>query len=374
MPSPLDGLLVVAIEQAVAAPLCTSRLCDAGARVIKIERREGETARHYDTAVAGTSAYFAWLNRGKESAVLDLKDAGDLAIVGEMISRADIFVQNLAPGATLRLGLGAEELVRRYPRLIALDIVGYRQTTPAKAKRAYDMLVQAESGLCSVTGTPVDAVKIGVSVADIGTGMNAYSAIMQALYERERTRLGQAIEISLFDSMAEWMAVPVLHYDYANRVTPRTGLSHASIFPYHVARCSDGELVIVVQNPLEWQRFCVGVLRQPVLADDPRFFDNPSRVKNREALAEKIQGVFAVERRLEMIERLEGNRLAWGNVSSIEEVSKHQALRRVKVSLPSGAVCEMPASPVFETADGLEVPALGAHTAKIRAEFSADGT
>jgi itaconate CoA-transferase len=371
MSSPLDGLLVVALEQAVAAPMCTMRLADAGARVIKIERPEGDTARHYDKAASGISAYFAWLNRAKESVVLDLKRPDEMALAERMIAKADVFIQNLAPSASIRLDIGAQELVHRYPRLIALDIVGYRQSTPAREKRAYDMLVQAESGLCSVTGTPEEAVKVGVSVGDIGTGMNAHGAIMQALYERERTGQGKAIEIAMFDTLAEWMAVPFLHYEQAKHVMPRTGLSHASIFPYHVVNCSDGDLVIVVQNPAEWRRFCVGVILRPDLVEDPRFTDNPSRVANRAALASEIARLFGHHTREQMVARLEGNQLAWAQVSSLADLSNHPALTRLEIDLGNGKSCSLPTSPMLATKQAGRVPGLGEQGEAIRREFAA---
>lgn len=371
MTRPLEGLLVVSLEQAVAAPMCTMRLADAGARVIKLERIEGDTARHYDRSVKGISAYFAWLNRGKESAALDLKSDDDLALAHALVAKADVFVQNLAPGASVRLGLGATDLVARHPRLIALDIVGYRQSTPARALRAYDMLVQAESGICSVTGTPEEAVKVGVSIADIGTGMNAHAAILQALYERERTGRGKAIEIAMFDSMAEWMAVPFLHYEHQGRVTPRTGLSHASIFPYHVADCRDGGVVIVVQSPTEWVRFCEGALGRPDLVADPRFADNPARVENREALAAIIQEVFGASTRADMIARLEAHQLAWAKVSDVRDMAAHPALTRMTATLASGETFDLPTSALTAATACARPPELGEHTAAIRAEVAA---
>ncbi|RXF68485.1 CaiB/BaiF CoA transferase family protein [Hansschlegelia zhihuaiae] len=368
---PLEGLLVVALEQAVAAPMCTMRLADAGARVVKLERPDGDTARHYDRTVKGLSAYFAWLNRGKESAALDLKAEADLAVAHALVAKADVFVQNLAPGASVRLGLGAEDLLARHKRLIAVDIVGYRQSTPAHSMRAYDMLVQAESGICSVTGTPEEAVKVGVSIADIGTGMNAHAAICQALYERERTGRGQAIEIAMFDSMAEWMAVPFLHYEHAGRITPRTGLSHASIFPYHVARCSDGGVVIVVQSPPEWVRFCEHVMERPDLAIDPRFVDNPARVENREALIVLIDEVFGRATRAEMIAKLEAHQLAWAKVSDVADMARHPALTRMTADPGETDAFDLPTSPLTGARECRRPPRLGEHTEAIRAEVAA---
>lgn len=365
----LKGLLVIAIEQAVAAPMCTLRLADAGARVIKIERAEGETARHYDHAVHGTSAYFAWLNRGKESTVLDIKDDNDRALVERMVSQADVFVQNLAPGAASRLGLGSRELAGRFPRLIAVDIVGYRQDTSYRDMRAYDLLIQAESGICAVTGTADTPVKVGVSLADIATGMNAHASILEALIERAATGRGQPIEIAMFDAMADMMSVPLLHHVYADRHTPRAGLAHASIFPYGRVTCLDGDVVIVVQNPGEWGRLCNGVLEKPELIDDPRFADNPSRVQNREALGEILAGVFAGLSRVEAIRRLEASLLAWSSVSSIEELAAHPALSRLQLDVPGGSF-DAVASPVRRHIKGGPVPALGEQTETIRREFA----
>lgn len=366
---PLDGLLVVAIEQAVAAPTCTLRLADAGARVIKIERAEGETARHYDQAVEGTSAYFAWLNRGKESAVLDIKDRTDRALVERMVAQADIFVQNLAPGAASRLGLGACDLTARFPKLVAVDIVGYRQDTGFRDMRAYDMLIQAESGVCAVTGTPDTPVKVGVSIADVMTGMNAHAAILEALVERGITGRGKAIEIAMFDAMADMMSVPLLHHVYAGRATPRMGLEHAAICPYGRVSCRDGDLVIVVQNPREWRRLCEGVLGRPDLVADPRFADNPLRVRNRAALSAIMARIFAGLPRSEAIARLEQNALAWSSVSTVEDLAVHPALARLPAEVPGGAF-EAVASPVRREVKGGAVPALGAHTQAIRAEFA----
>lgn len=370
MTRPLAGLLVIALEQAVAAPMCTVRLADAGARVIKIERQEGDTARHYDAAVQGTSAYFAWLNRGKESLVLDIKSQADRSLLEAMLARADVFVQNLVPGATQRIGLGAKDLVKRFPRLVALDIVGYGQDTDYAAMRAYDMLVQAESGLCAVTGVPDAAVKVGSSVADISTGMNAHAAIVEALFARERTGSGRAIEIAMFDGLADWMNVPLLHHDYAQRATPRVGLAHAAIYPYGLFACRDGEVVIVAQNASEWTRLCDGVLGRPELVDDFRFRDNPSRVINRDALDAEVKPILARLTVAEAIAALEKAQLPWGRVSTVADLSRHPALRRIVSDVPGGSF-ELAAPPLHPDAARARVPSLGEHSAAIRREFAA---
>ncbi|WP_102109315.1 CaiB/BaiF CoA transferase family protein [Oceaniglobus roseus] len=368
---PLEGLLVVALEQAVAAPVCTLRLADAGARVIKVERAAGETARHYDSAVHGTSAYFAWLNRGKESAVLDLKAEADLGLLKRMAARADVLVHNLAPGAMGRLGLGRAALAALNPRLIGVEITGYGQDTDYARMRAYDMLVQAESGICSVTGTPEVPSKVGVSVTDIATGMNAHAAVLEALIARGITGRGQHLEIAMFDSMADWMSVPLLHLEQAGQETGRFGLSHASISPSRPYTCGDGGTVIVgVQTPEEWHRFCAGVLWQPDLATDPRFATNAVRVRHRADLDALSEPVFAAMTAAEAAERLEAARIAWGRLNDAAGLSAHPALRRMAVRLPGGAEIALP-RPAGRPAPEVppEVPALGAHTEAIRAEF-----
>lgn len=365
---PLRGLLVVALEQAVAAPACTVRLADAGARVIKVERQGGETARHYDRAVQGTSAYFAWLNRGKQSVVLDIKAAPDRTLLDRMIARADVFVQNMAPGSLARIGLGSADLVARHPRLIAVDIVGYGQDTPCRDMRAYDMLIQAESGLCAVTGTPEAASKVGVSIADIATGMNAHAAVLEALLARGITGRGRAIEVAMFDTLADMMSVPLLHHE-AGQATPRTGLAHAAIYPYGAMACRDGDLVIVVQNPEEWRRFCAGVLGRPDLVADPRFADNPARVVNRADLDAIMAPVFAGQTQAAMIARLDASGLAWSRVSTVADLSAHPALRRMAAEVPGGAYLGVaPALRPCQPAG--PVPALGAHTDDVRQEFA----
>ncbi len=366
--SPLAGLLVVAIEQAVAAPYCTMRLCDAGARVIKIERASGETARHYDRAVHGGSAYFVWLNRGKESCVLDLKNASDVAVVQRLLAKADVFIQNLAPGAAARLGLSHDDAHAINPRLICLDIVGYGQETDYASMKAYDMLVQAESGLCAVTGTPDTPSKVGVSAADLSTGMNAHAAILQALYARERSGKGASIEIAMFDCLADWMNVPLLHYDMQDRVSPRVGLGHAAIHPYGPYGCRDGEVVVVVQNPSEWAAFCEHVLKIETIAGDPRFADNPSRVDNKAELDAIIAECFAAMSRAEAIKRLETAGLAWAQMSELSDLSVHPALRRITAET-KGRSFSMAASALAPNLPSRAVPELGAHTTSILAEF-----
>jgi itaconate CoA-transferase len=365
----LEGIFVVALEQAVAAPICTVRLADAGARVVKIERPEGDSARHFDRAVKGTSAYFAWANRGKESAALDLKQPGDLALAARMIARADVFVQNLAPGAAARLGLAAAALVARHPRLIAVDIVGYGQDTDYRDMRAYDMLVQAESGICAVTGTPETPCKVGVSIADTAAGMNAHAAVLEALVARNRDGRGRAIEIAMFDGMADWMSVPLYHYEHQGRETGRHGLSHASVYPYRPYRCRDGDVVISIQNAGEWRRLCESVLGKPHLVDDPRFLDNPARVVNRDALDAEIAEVFARLTTREAIALLEAKKIAWARVSGLADLAVHPALRRIEVGVPGGRFQAVAPALHPELVAG-PVPALGQHTDKIRAEFA----
>lgn len=367
---PLRGLTVIAIEQAVAAPMCTVRLADAGARVIKIERPEGETARNYDDAVKGTSAYFAWLNRGKESVVLNLKADDDRAILDAMLAQADVLVQNLVPGALDRMGLTQSYIAEHFPRLISLSILGYGQDTPYADMKAYDMLVQAESGLCAVTGTPETPSKIGVSAADIATGMNAHAAILEALIARGITGRGQSIEVSMFDGIADWMAVPLLHFEHAGKETGRFGLSHASIYPYRPFACSDGTVIVAVQNNKEWARLCEGVLARPDLTAQDAFKTNADRVANRTLLDAEVEPIFASRSVADMITALKAGGIAYARYTSVAELPDHPALRRTNVALASGEVVTMPRpagrKATFATGP---VPGLGEHTEAIRAEF-----
>ena len=369
----LDGILVVSLEQAVAAPFCTSRLADAGARVIKVEREGGDFARAYDRVVNGESGYFVWLNRGKESLVLDIKDAGDAALLSRIVARADVLVQNLAPGAAVRAGFGSDELRRRHPRLVTCDISGYGEEGAYADMKAYDMLVQAESGLCSITGSPAEPGRIGVSACDIGTGLYAHAAILEALYARERTGEGRAIRVSMFGSMADWMAVPLLRYDYAGEVVERTGLSHPMIQPYGAFATGDGPpILIAIQNEREYVRFCDEVLGQPELVEDPRFHDNPSRCENVAELKVVIEATFTAMERSTLIARLRASKIAFGEVNDVVGLSAHPSLARTGVETPSGHVDMVapPARVAGERRALRPVPALGEHSAAIREEFA----
>ncbi|MEK7819982.1 MAG: CaiB/BaiF CoA-transferase family protein, partial [Pseudomonadota bacterium] len=345
---------------------------DAGARVIKIERPEGDFARGYDRAARGQSSYFVWLNRGKESLVLDIKDDADKALLGRILAHADIFIQNLAPGAAARSGFGSEDVRRRHPRLIACDISGYGEDNAYRDMRAYDMLVQAESGLASVTGGPEAPARVGVSVCDIAAGMYAHAAILEALIRRAKTGEGETIKVSLFDGMADWMAVPLLHHDYGGRAPERVGLRHPSIMPYESFATADGgRIVISIQNEREWSRFAERILGRPEWAKEGPFADNVSRVKNREVLLPEIAAAFARLDRETMAGKLQAAGIAYGFVNSIAEFSRHPALRRAETPTPEGPVL-VPAPPARRAGEtpGLRpVPALGEHSAAIRREF-----
>ncbi len=369
----LNNILVVSLEQAVAAPYCSSRLADAGARVIKVERDGGDFARAYDKAVHGESGYFVWLNRGKESLVLDIKKADDTALLERILAKADVYIQNLAPGAAERAGFGAERLRRDYPRLITCDISGYGEEGVYSQMKAYDMLVQAESGMCSITGSPEQPGRIGVSACDVACGMYSYMAILEAIIARGETGEGRAIRTSMFDCMADWMTVPLLLHDYAGKAPKRTGLSHPMIQPYGAYQTRGGRpILIAVQNEREFVRFCDEVLEQPELKRDPRFSTNPARVENAESLREIIDAVFVRFERADLIDRLRRSQIAFGEINDVAALSKHPALRRVEVGSPTGPVnlVAPPARIGAEAPPLRPVPALGEHSDAIRAEFS----
>jgi len=370
---PLEGLLVVALEQAVAAPLATCRLADAGARVIKVERPEGDFARYYDRTAQGQSAYFVWLNRGKESLVLDIKDEADRALLARIVARADIFVQNLAPGAAARAGFDPAALRRQWPRLIACSISGYGEEGPYREMKAYDLLIQGETGLASVTGAPEAPGRVGVSVSDIAAGLNAYAAMLEALFHRERSGEGAHIQISMFDATAEWMTVPLIYQRDGGKAPARVGLRHPSIAPYGAFATGDGKSIILgIQNEREWVRFCAEVLEDPALAADARFSDNMRRVANRDALETRIAACFASQPRAVVAERLWRAGIAYGNLNSVADLLQHPQLRMIDIPTASGSV-GVPAPPGWREDDsaGGRVPALGEHSAALRREFAA---
>ena len=377
MNTPLQGLLVVSLEQAVAAPYCSSRLADAGARVIKIERAEGDFARHYDHVAHGESAYFVWLNRGKESICLDIKEPTDAALLQRMLAQADVFIQNLAPGAAARSGFDSAALRAANPRLITVDISGYGNEGPYRDMKAYDLLVQCEVGLAAITGSPDQAGRVGVSVCDIACGMYAHTAVLQALLERGQTGVGQGLEVSLFDAIADWMSVPLLHQDYANKAPERVGLNHPTIAPYGVYSCADGsQIVISIQNNREWQQFCEQVLLRPDCAESTAYASNSDRCENRAALNEDINAVFSNLTQSELIQRLQRGRIAYGSVNSVADLSRHPQLRRATVATPTGPV-DVVAPPVRSStgqADLGGIPLPGEQGDAIREEFSVKGT
>ena len=369
MEKPLHGILVVALEQAVAAPLATSRLADAGARVIKIERPEGDFARHYDRAARGHSAYFVWLNRGKQSLVLDIKAAADRGLLERLLARADVFVQNLSPGAAARAGFAPAALRRRFPRLVICSISGYGEDGPYRDRKAYDLLIQGETGLASITGSPEAPGRVGVSVSDIAAGLNAYAAILEALYARMRSGEGAALSIALFDATADWMAVPLLHHDDAGQAPERVGMRHPSIAPYGAFPTGDGTAIILgIQNQREWQRLCARVLGDAALAVDPRFSDNMRRVANRAALDAIVAACFAARTRDQVAALLAAADIAFGRLNSVADFARHPQLRRVAVAVGAESIA-LPAPPGREIAAGA-VPDLDQHGAEIRREFA----
>jgi crotonobetainyl-CoA:carnitine CoA-transferase CaiB-like acyl-CoA transferase len=373
MSRPLEGLLVVSLEQAVAAPYCSSRLADAGARVIKIERSEGDFARGYDKAAKGLSSYFVWLNRGKQSLVADIKDPNDAALLHRILKRADVFIQNLAPGAAARAGFGSTELRKRYPRLITVDISGYGETGDYAAMKAYDLLVQAESGLAMITGHPAGPGRVGVSACDIACGMAAYSGILEALIARGNTGLGDALKVSLFDGMADWMNVPLLYYEGTGQAPARLGLAHPSICPYGAFETNDHALVLIsIQNEREWLEFCARFLDEPDLPQQPGFETNVIRVANRAVVDAHVGAMFAKLTRDQAAAKLRAANTAYGFVNDVAAFSRHPALRRQTVETPNGPVA-IAAPPVLrETSRSLgPVPAIGEHSSAIRTEFSA---
>jgi crotonobetainyl-CoA:carnitine CoA-transferase CaiB-like acyl-CoA transferase len=377
---PLEGITVVSIEQAVAAPFATRQLADLGARVIKVERPDGgDFARHYDEHVRGLASYFVWLNRSKESLALDLKSEAAPVVLEALLERADVFVQNLAPGATTRLGLGVDELRNRYPRLIVCDLSGYGSSGPYVDKKAYDLLVQCETGVLSVTGTPDEMVKTGISVADLAGGMYAYSSILSALFHRERTGEALSIEVSLFDALTEWMSHPIYATMYTGQQPPRSGSTHANVAPYGPFRAADGVVLLGIQNEREWARFCADVLVQPELATDERFITNPLRADHRAELTEMIEEVFAGLSSEQVIELLDAAQIANARQNDVAGLISHPQLternRWSEVHTPVGPVAALRPPAILnglagEVDDRFDpVPALGEHTEAILTEL-----
>ena len=368
----LDGMTVVSLEQAVAAPYCGLMLADAGARVIKVERPEGDFARGYDAGANGQSAIFAWLNRGKESICLNLKDPEDLAVMHRMLAKADVFVSNLAPGSVARMGLGGAELRRDNPGLITCMISGYGQSGAAAKKKAYDFLIQAESGLCSVTGSAESPARVGLSLTDLSTGLTAFSAILRALIQRGRTGRGIDLEISMFDVLADWMNMPLLAHRYMGGAPARSGLKHSFIAPYGAFECRDGAQVLIsVQSNREFAALCRQVLQRPELPEDPRFSENPERYAHRDALDAIVADCFAQFTAAEMVDKLDAAQIANAQLNSVADLSDHPFLRNSVAQIGDCDV-SLAALPVTSHAGpGQKVPNLGAHTEALRAEFKA---
>jgi formyl-CoA transferase len=371
MTLPLEGLLVVSIEQAVAAPQCTCRLADAGARVIKVERPEGDFARHYDYIVHGESAHFVWLNRGKQSVVLDLTKDADKALLERMLAKADVFVQNLKPGALAKLGFAFKRLRKDYPKLICCAISGYGESGPYAQRKAYDLLIQAESGVSSVTGGPDAPARVGVSIVDIAAGLEAYESILEALIARSRTGQGAEISISMFDAMAEWMTIPLLNQEWG-RPFQRIGLAHPTIVPYGVFKTRDGaDILIAIQNDREWRVLAEKVLGDSSLGTNDKFATVPSRLAHRDETNAKVAAVFSSQNVEPLMKTLAAADIAFARVNDSELLGKHPHLRRISVGTPSGPASIPAPAPqrAGEERTYGPTPALGQHTAMIRKEF-----
>ncbi len=374
---PLEGVRVVALEQAVAAPLCTRHLADLGADVAKIERPQGgDFARRYDHVVDGLSAYFVWLNRGKRSLTLDVKAAGGRELLDRLLTRADVFVQNLGPGVAERLGLGATELRSRYPRLIVCELSGYGRTGPYHARKAFDLLLQGESGVISTTGTPEAPAKVGISIADIAAGMYAFSAILAALYRRATTGEGAVVETVMLDCLAEWMSAPAYHWLYGHKKLERAGLRHNMIVPYGPYRAGDGPPVnLGVQNEDQWERLCRVALRRPDLTADPRFETNEARIRYRAELEPLIEEIFSSIGHAETIARLEAADVPFGSLNEVDDLVDHPQLaareRWLEVGSEVGPLRALAhplnMSDMPQRAD--PIPGLGEHTDQIAAEL-----
>jgi itaconate CoA-transferase len=378
-PRPLQGITVVAIEQAVAGPFATRQLADLGARVIKIERPDGgDFARAYDTTVKGMASHFVWLNRSKESLTLDLKRPEAMDVLERLLAGADVFLQNLAPGAIERLGLDTDALRVRYPRLIVCNLSGYGTSGPYAEKKAYDLIIQSEVGMLAVTGTEATPCKVGVSIADISAGMYAYSGILTALLARKDTGAGTVVDVALIDSLGEWMGYAAYYTGYGGTPPLRTGASHATIAPYGPCRTCDGSIVIAVHSNREWAHFCAHVLQQPALADDPRFQTNVLRVQHRDALTAAIEGVLTRLPSGEVLRRLEAANIASAPVNTMREYLEHPQLAARNcwrdVDSPAGPIRALVPPVRLQDVEPVmgAVPALGQHSQSILAELEFD--
>ncbi|MDE3194594.1 MAG: CoA transferase [Chloroflexota bacterium] len=377
MPLALDGVRVVSLEQAVAAPLCTRHLADLGADVVKVERPEGDFARRYDSIVEGTSAYFVWLNRGKRSIALDLATPADRATFDALLGDADVFVHNLGPGAVERLGYGWGDAHARWPRLVWVCISGYGTDGPYRDRKAYDLLIQAEAALMSITGSPEASAKVGISLADIAGGVYGFSSVLAALRLRDRTGEGQRCEISLFDCLAEWMTVPLYYRMYGGWTLGRMGTRHNTIAPYGEYRCADGSVMLAVQNEKQWRAFCDVVIERPELIDDPRFRTNELRSRRRAELEAIVEEILASHARAEVEARLIAADVPFSTFNTVLELAEHPQLaardRWVDVTTPTGTARAV--RPPFETgtisARVGAVPGLDEHGAQIRRELEA---
>ncbi|MEW6641808.1 MAG: CaiB/BaiF CoA-transferase family protein [Pseudomonadota bacterium] len=365
---PLEGLTVIAVEQAVAAPFCTSRLADAGATVIKVERPEGDFARGYDAAAKGQSSYFVWLNRGKKSVVIDLATPEGQRTLEGLIAGADVLVQNLKPGAMDKLGFALARLRKDYPSLICCTISGYGDDGPYAHRKAYDLLIQAESGLASITGGPEGPSRVGVSIVDVATGATAHAAVLEALIARARTGQGADIRISMFDVMADWLTVPLLNAEAGNP-PQRMGLAHPSIAPYGVFRSKDGkDILISIQSEREWKKLCADVLGRPDLPNDPRFANMVERVRNRTLTDQVVGEVFGTLTRDALLQRLADADIAFAEVNTMADLTTHPHLRRITVDTPAGPVAYPAPAAIFvdEERTYAAVPAVGADTDAIK--------
>jgi itaconate CoA-transferase len=378
-PLPLSGLRVVALEQAVAGPFCSRQLADMGADVIKIERPDGgDFARNYDAALNGISAYFAWLNRGKRSITLDLKQSGDLAICGRLVDRADVFIHNLVPGAVERFGLGYDVLAKRCPGLIWCGISGFGPDGPYRERKSYDLLVQGEAGVISLTGTPESPAKVGISIADIASGLYGYSSILAALINRGRSGRGERIDISMLESLTEWVTPALYVWHGTGRAPARAGMRHNMIVPYGVYACKDGAVNFAIQNDREWRRFCAEVLEMPAIADDRRFLTNEDRLRNRQELETLVEAHFRNYSKAKLLMRLDRAEIANGAVNEVCEVASHTQLaarnRWTKVASPVGMIPALipPHNLAYSFSRMGAVPGLGEHSAEILVELEND--